>query len=447
MKLVYNFLVKKILLLSLLIFASTLSVSSQADDSAIKIFFVDPVNKQRIATGNESESIKALKNLIDNSTQSIDFAIYGISNQEIFDALKSAKQRGVKVRGVVDFNNNQENPYSLTYKLIEEFPNTKTDYKKVEDFKIKSSDYVQQVKYYFNKKVVNASFVNKGIKDYNDKIMHNKYFIVDNKYVWTGSMNVSNSCSTYNANSSILINSPELARLYKEDFELMYLNSKFHKDKDYRPTPQTVSLKNSKVTAFLLPEDNTAYEQISEYINKAEKYIYVPMFFFTHTKYPQDLINAYNRGVDVRVIIDATSVRTGYSKHQIMRMAGIPVKVENWGGKMHMKSLIIDDKYLLIGSMNFTAGAHYQNDENCLLIEDSNTTIQARKNFEYMWDSIPNKWLKSEPKPEGKDSKYSCSDGIDNDHDDLIDEFDPDCRAIRLFKKEYTFSQVGPFEP
>ncbi|MBQ2428307.1 MAG: hypothetical protein II264_07450, partial [Ruminococcus sp.] len=92
------------------------------------------------------------------------------------------------------------------------------------------------------------------------------------------------------------------------------------------------------------------------YINKAEKYIYVPMFFFTHTKYPQDLINAHNRGVEVRVIIDATSVRTGYSKHQIMRMAGIPVKVENWGGKMHMKSLIIDDKYLLIGSMNFTAG-------------------------------------------------------------------------------------------
>ena len=130
-----------------------------------------------------------------------------------------------------------------------------------------------------------------------------------------------------------------------------------------------------------------------------------------------------------------------------MRMAGIPVKVENWGGKMHMKSLIIDDKYLLIGSMNFTAGAHYQNDENCLLIEDANTTIQARKNFEYMWDSIPNKWLKSEPKPEGKDSKYSCSDGIDNDHDDLIDEFDPDCKAFRLFKKEYTFSQVGPFEP
>ena len=208
MKLVYNFLVKKILLLLLLIFASTLSVSSQADDFAIKIFFVDPVNKQRIATGSESESIKALKNLIDNSTQSIDFAIYGISNQEIFDALKSAKQRGIKVRGVVDFNNNQENPYSLTYKLIEEFPNTKTDYKKVEDFKIKSSDYVQQVKYYFNKKVVNASFVNKGIKDYNDKIMHNKYFIVDNKYVWTGSMNVSNSCSTYNANSSVLINSP-----------------------------------------------------------------------------------------------------------------------------------------------------------------------------------------------------------------------------------------------
>ena len=103
---------KKILSTLFLIFASTLSVSSQADDSAIKIFFVDPVNKQRIASGTESKSIQELKNLIEKSTQSIDFAIYGISNQEIFDALKSATQRGVKVRGVVDFNNNKENPYS-----------------------------------------------------------------------------------------------------------------------------------------------------------------------------------------------------------------------------------------------------------------------------------------------------------------------------------------------
>lgn len=65
-----------------------------------------------------------------------------------------------------------------------------------------------------------------------------------------------------------------------------------------------------------------------------------------------------------------------------MRMAGIPVKIENWGGKMHEKSLIIDDKYLLIGSMNFTSGAHYQNDENSLLIENKEIAIKSRKRFE-----------------------------------------------------------------
>ena len=35
---------------------------------------------------------------------------------------------------------------------------TLDDKKKVEDFKIKSSDYVQQVKYYFNKKRLEEQF-------------------------------------------------------------------------------------------------------------------------------------------------------------------------------------------------------------------------------------------------------------------------------------------------
>ena len=128
-----------------------------------------------------------------------------------------------------------------------------------------------------------------------------------------------------------------------------------------------------------------------------------------------------------------------------MRMAGIPVKIENWGGKMHEKSLIIDDKYLLIGSMNFTSGAHYQNDENSLLIENKEIAIKSRKRFEKLWKSIPDKWLYSIPKPEGEDSKYSCFDNIDNDHDGLIDADDPDCACFYRGKQnKYIYNQKGP---
>ena len=51
-----------------------------------------------------------------------------------------------------------------------------------------------------------------------------------------------------------------------------------------------------------------------------------------------------------------------------------------------------------------------------------------KKEFEKSWNSIPNKWLYNNPRPEGKDSKYSCFDGVDNDHNGLFDKDDPACK-------------------
>ena len=410
------------------VWAKQVNIIDVWDKNNIQIFFVNPINKKGPDRKNNSESIFFLLKLINSAQKSIDFAIYGISNEdEIIQALLNAEKRGVIVRGVVDMDNSNKNPYKDTFLLLNKLKYVKTDYKDLLSFKNTKEDYVQKVTYNIDGKIVQASFVNEGIKDYNDKIMHNKYFIIDKKIVWTGSMNISDTCATYNSNSSVAVNSAELSNIFTEDFEQMF-NGKYHNEKIINKNNKYVQLDDkTQIIAFLLPEDKETYHIISGYINRAQRYIYVPMFFFTHSKYAQDLINAHNRGVKIKVIVDATSARTGYSKHGILRLAGIPVKVENWGGKMHDKSLIIDDKYLLIGSMNFTSGAHYQNDENSLLIENKEIAIKARKRFEKLWKNIPDKYLTENPKPEGADSKYSCFDGLDNDHDGKIDCDDEDC--------------------
>ena len=48
--------------------------------------------------------------------------------------------------------------------------------------------------------------------------------------------------------------------------------------------------------------------------------------------------------------------------------------------------------------------------------------------FLYQWQKIPDKWLKSNPRAEGIDSIGSCTDGIDNDYDELIDKDDSACK-------------------
>ena len=153
------------------------------------------------------------------------------------------------------------------------------------------------------------------------------------------------------------------------------------------------------------------------------------MFLITNNKIVQSLIDAHNRGVEIKLIVDAHHALQPYSKHQQLREAGIKVKVENWAGKMHAKTVIIDDKTIISGSANWTYSAFRYNDENLLVFKNvSDEVLFLKKEFQQSWNSIPNKWLYKNPKPEGKDSKYSCNDGVDNDHNGFFDKDDPACK-------------------
>lgn len=103
------------------------------------------------------------------------------------------------------------------------------------------------------------------------------------------------------------------------------------------------------------------------------------------------------------------------------------LKVENYAGKMHSKTLIIDDKYLVIGSMNFSYAGEVKNDENVLIIENTRLAKYYKGYFDYIWQKIPERYLKHGVRAEGKYSIGSCSDGIDNNYDGKIDKEDAGC--------------------
>ena len=91
-------------------------------------------------------------------------------------------------------------------------------------------------------------------------------------------------------------------------------------------------------------------------------------------------------------------------------------------------SMVVDDNYTVIGSMNFSNSGNKRNDENLIVIENPNIAKHYRKFFMYQWDKIDEKWLKYNARAEGKDSIGSCYDGLDNNYDGLIDNADPACR-------------------
>ena len=395
----------------------------QLKTSDVNLYFTDPTIFQRPQRGCHNDNCAVVVNLINNAKSTIKFAIYGYSGEkEILEAINNAEKRGVKVYGIVDMDIKGHNVYPETPILLNNVKNIHTDYesdKKANEIKIQKLKQLE---------------LEDPTQDFDIRsaIMHNKFFVVDERFLWTGSTNVTENCMSYNSNVSIVINSPKLAKIYENEFNQMYFEGRFHESKqDSTDEKKNIKINDNTIASvYFSPQDKAITNAIIPLIDKAENYIYTPIFYLTHKGIIESLLNAKNRGVDVKVIIDANSAANKYSKHHLLRENGIEVKTENWGGKMHMKSLAADDKYLVIASMNWTNSAENTNDENTIVVENKDLALQFKKEFLNLWNSIPDKWLTKDPKAESFDSVNSCFDGVDNNHNGVYDFDERACGSV-----------------
>ena len=360
----------------------------------IKIFLTDLTEKIVPTHKCESNLCREILSNIDKAQKTIDIAIYGYSRvPEIEDALRRAVKRGVKIRLIYDLNEKGENIYPDTSLITSILPINKSDFKSAEA----------------------------------KNIMHNKFYIFDDKVLITGSANLSHTdmCG-FNSNNIVVIKSQEVSKIYKNEFEQMF-SGKFHNEKVSNKNP-LIAFGSTRLQIFFSPQDKPVANAVLPLINKAEKYIYIPSFVLTDRKVTEALISAKKRGVDVKIIIDALNASVKHSKHNELRNNGILVKTENYAGKMHSKSMIVDDKYIIVGSMNFSYSGENKNDENLVLIENSEIAKFYKKFFLHQWQKIDDKWLKYNARAEGFDSIGSCYDGMDNNYDGLTDSYDTACK-------------------
>ena len=416
-----------------------LSMIKYSYADSLKIITNTPIDKIGPSSECNEDICYSLLELIDNSNSSIEFAIYGVRGQpKILNALKSAKDRGVEIRGVLDKDVNNKSYYRDTPKLEKIFK------EKIRDdfnYDLETKKILSKKKYSENNKCQRPKDTNGPLQCFEGKgyasknpfpfkgdIMHNKFFIIDDQYVWTGSANISDTgIGGYNANNVVVLDSKFFAKYYLEEFEQLY-SGKFHRRKAVARHKDISKKIDSANISLVFSPKGYAMEKIFPIIKDAKQSIDIPIFFLTHNAVSKELVKAHNRGVAVRVIIDATGASNGYSKHQYLRDNGIKVKVENWGGKMHMKTAIIDQMHIIIGSMNWTKNGVTKNDENTLIIKNAPAkALQLSKFFNEMWLSIPDKWLDEDTKAESQDSINSCTDKIDNDFDKLIDNKDIKC--------------------
>ena len=95
------------------------------------------------------------------------------------------------------------------------------------------------------------------------------------------------------------------------------------------------------------------------------------------------LLDAYRRGVNVRVVVDSDNILD--NEIQDLINAGIPVIADRRESLMHHKFTIIDQLDVWSGSMNYTINGAYRNDNNLIHIRSSTLAQSYTREFEEMF--------------------------------------------------------------
>lgn len=333
-------------LLPLLFYFSALSALL----SGPGVYFTNNVKSTAVST-DITEMEQHLLDQINGATTSIDLAIYDFNRASVRDALIAAHQRGVTVRVVTD---DEASEHNSTYKPF---------YDALRDAGIAIIDDNRP-----------------------SDIMHNKFFIFDGQRVWTGSTNITDNGFTRNHNNSLLFEAGDVATIFSEQFSQMFDEGKFSTSKS-ASSITAVTYNSLPLEIYFSPKDNALDEVIAE-VNAAEESIYFSIFFFTSDDLRDALIAAHNRGVTIRGVWDLLGASNFYSDDEALCDAGIPIKIEDFSGKMHNKFMIIDVQgalpRIVSGSMNWTNNGANKNDENTVILHDA-TSAQSFKTF---WDSL-----------------------------------------------------------
>ncbi len=323
------------------------------------------------AANGSTALVNKLLDRISNAGKSIDIALYSFDDfggnpaviaNRVADSLISAKNRGVAVRVVFD----KKTITSPLARMI----------------------------------TAGISVIQRTVPGTDNGIMHNKFIIFDGRdttsatddWVQTGSWNVTNDGTVFDAQNVIFIQDQSLARIYELEFEEMFGSStllgnsslaKFGPNKQDN-TPHFTYVAGKKVEVYFSPSDQTTSHIISA-LSTADYNIFFGILSFTRTDIASTLITKKAAGVIVRGMIDQQPSVLG-----TLQAGGVDALQAGHSvvtGLFHHKYAIVDpfddgsDPIVITGSHNWSSAAENDNDENTLIIHSGEIARQYVQEF------------------------------------------------------------------
>ena len=216
------------------------------------------------------------------------------------------------------------------------------------------------------------------------RYLHNKFLVVDNIAVWTGSWNFTDGDTYRLNNNAIQVQSPELAQNYTVEFEKMFVQHTFGPNKA-AGVPYPVTINGVQVENYFAAEDDVA-DHIVEHLQQAQQSIHFLAFSFTDDLIGDAVTERAKAGVEVAGVFENTGSETKFSEYGRMKQAGLDVLQDGDPYVMHHKVFVIDGREVLFGSYNFSANADKDNDENLLIIDDPQLAAAFEAEFQQVRD-------------------------------------------------------------
>lgn len=122
-------------------------------------------------------------------------------------------------------------------------------------------------------------------------------------------------------------------------------------------------------------------EVVVRVLRDAKNTVLVQAYSFTSAPIADALIDAFQRGVTVAVILDKSQQAERYSMVRRLAASGTPVSIDGAHAIAHNKVMVVDGETVITGSFNFTKGAEERNAENLLVIRDRDLAAQYEANW------------------------------------------------------------------
>lgn len=243
-------------------------------------------------------------------------------------------------------------------------------------------------------------------------IQHNKFAVVDDKYVFMGTGNISDTDMVRNNNNWYIIQNEQLVSLYKNEFLQMH-NGLFAAQKRQRSATTTVIINNNPLEIYFSPYLGAeAMDRIITLVESAKTSIHYMIFADTHDELDAAMVKmARQRGVPVYGVHDSTFVigiseeapklySSGFNNDGSLSPTGPFVRwdgnentsVKNnpaHGGKLHCKTVLIDagtpNARMATGSFNWSDNAINNNDENVIIVNQARVVNTIYEQWKGVW--------------------------------------------------------------